>query len=196
MSPVPSSPAHPTGRCTDRSEVARFAADFGLETLADDDIARVRDVAAAMIGAELASAACLIECQRAARAVVFGYREASALTGMIALLPMNTAGLRELHEARFNAREPSTALIARPGEEPACYYAWGIAAFSKDAARALIRASAALHAQLFWAIPSFTRAATADGLRLMSSFGYRPFGAADPALIMAPAPGAPKALSP
>lgn len=195
MSSVPSSSAHPTGKCTDRSAVARFASGFGLEVLSDSDIALAREVSADMIGADLASAETLIACQRTAEAVVFGYRENGALTGMMALLPLNADGLVNMECGAFDARAPSLNLIARPGDEPAGYYAWGIAATTKDAARALIRTSAALRTNLFWAIPSFTRAATADGLRLMSSFGYRPFIDADPQLIMAPAPGRPKAAS-
>lgn len=188
--------AHPTGRCTDRNLVARHAATFGLMVLHGQDIALARDIGAAMIGADLASAETLTRCQQTAEAVVFGYREADVLTGMMALLPLNGAGLRQLEAASFDARDPSLDLVSRPGEAPACYYAWGIAATTKDAARALIKASASLHTHLFWAIPSYTRAATEDGLRLMSSFGYRPYTKVDPQLIVALAPGAPKVSTP
>lgn len=191
----PNTSAHPTGRCTDRGAVARLAASFGLEVLHGEDIARARDVGASMIGQTLASAHTLAATQEAAQAVVFGYRENGALTGMMALLPLNAAGLARLCEGTFDSRAPDLDTIARPGQEPACYYAWGIAATSKDASRALIRASSTLHTTLFWAIPSFTRAVTPEGARLMSSFGYRPFSPSDPELIIAPSPGRPAAPS-
>lgn len=182
---------HPTGKCTDRDDVARLAAGFGLEVLQGADIALARDVGAAMIGPNLASAATLQRIEEHARAVVFGYREAGRLTGMMALLPLNARGHEALQLGAFDAREPDLDAVAQPGETPHCYYAWGIAALSKDAARALIKASSALHARLFWDIPSYTRAATGDGLRLMTSFGYRPLSLSDPNLLVAPAPGQP-----
>lgn len=195
MSAFPATRCHPTGDCTDRGLVASFVERFGVEVLSDSDIVFAREVGAKMIGPNLADSATLIECQRIAGAVVFGYRESDDLTGMMALLPLGAAALSQLENATFDACDLDLDLIARPGEKPACYYAWGIAATSKNAARALIQASAALHTQLFWSIPSFTRAATDDGLRVMSSFGYRPFADADPRLLKAAAPGAPKAIS-
>lgn len=192
MSSALTSSAHPTGICTDRTLVARLAAAFGLEVLQADDIATARAIGAAMIGAELASAETLIMCEHAAEAVVFGYREAGALTGMMALLPLNARGHAQIEAAAFDAQAPALDLVARPGEAPSAYYAWGIAATSKEAARRMIKTSAALRRLLFWAIPTYTRAVTDDGLRLMSSFGYRPFTDKDPHLIMAPAPGPPQ----
>lgn len=181
----------PTGTCTDRDTVASLAAAYNLEALDAPDIAVAREIGAKLIGETLASADTLIAIQQTARSVVFGYRENGALTGMMALLPLREAARALLIEGRFDARAPSLDLVARPGEAPACYYAWGIAATSKQAARAMIQASSALRRTLFWAIPSFTRAVTGDGLRLMRSFGYRPVGDDDPQLIMAPAPGRP-----
>lgn len=181
----------PHGACTDRSMVASLAASYGLEALAAGDIVTARDIGAGLIGQSLASAETLIAIQRTAESVVFGYREDGALAGMMALLPLREPAIAALLEGRFDACSPDMDLVARPGEAPACYYAWGIAATSKTAARAMIQASAALRRTLFWAIPSFTRAVTDDGRRLMASFGYRPVSDVDPHLIMAPATGRP-----
>jgi len=185
---------HPTGRCTDRDAVASLAVTYRLEALGDADIGIARDIGAALIGETLASADLLSAIQRATHNVVFGFREDGALTGMMALLPLRQAGHALLLAGRFDARAPDLDLVARPGEAPACYYAWGIAATSKHAARAMIQFSSTLHQTLFWDIPSFTRAVTGDGVRLMGSFGYRPINDADPQLIMAPPPGRPPNL--
>jgi len=188
--PAPIS-AYPSGACPERDKVASLVAGYGLRPLSNHEIALAQAIGAQLIGQSLASVETLVEIEATARHVLFGFCEDGSLTGMMALLPLRAPALTALVNGQFDARAPDIALVARPGEAPACYYAWGIAATSKHAARAMIQASAALRRTLFWAIPSFTRAVTEDGRRLMASFGYQPINGADPQLLVAPALGRP-----
>lgn len=175
------------GRCADPERVRAVALQHRLILLEDDDIRSARALAARLVSGEVAAESVFIAVQRAAGAAIFGFLEDSALTALLAAFPVTARGLALLQGGAFNTLDIDLSTIAPPGETPAAYYGWGFAAATKDGGRAVVKASAQIHRELYWATPTFARAVTPDGLRALSSIGFRPTGAADESLLWIPA---------
>ena len=179
---TPADPALP-GQCSNPSDVARVAAAFGLSVLDDDGIRQARDLSVALLGDVVAPAETFCAVQRAVGAAMFGFREAGVLTAVLAAFPLNYEGLAHLRAGTFDAVNLDVTLVAGPGERPGAYYGWGFAATTKDGGRAVLRASAEIHRQLYWATPTFARAVTTDGLRALTALGFKPVVWGDPGLL-------------
>jgi hypothetical protein len=171
------------GRCSNPSEVARIAALYGLALLDDAGVSLARELACRLVPGEVAPAATFQAVQRAAGAAVFGFHEAGVLTGVLAAFPLNAKGLEQLTAGGFDALNLDIDLVSRPGQLPGAYYGWGFAASTKDAGRSVVKASVQIHRELYWATPTFARAVTPDGLRALTSIGFRPVRADDEALL-------------
>ena len=109
------------------------------------------------------------------------------ITALLAAFPVNARGLDLLQDGSFDTINIDVSTISSPGETPAAYYGWGFAAATKDGGRAVVKASAQIHRELYWATPTFARAVTADGLRALSSIGFLPTNGADRSLLWIPA---------
>ncbi len=175
------------GRNTLPQNVATVAAQHGLEILDAPAIREARVLAVQLIGEGVASAERLIGLQSQFGAALFGLRQEGVLTGLLAAFPLNAAGLEALERDAFDAVELDTALVARPGEEPAAYYGWAFAATNHDGGRAVMMASVDIHRLLYWAVPTFARAATADGSRALQRIGFRPHATQPGLFMIAPA---------
>lgn len=175
------------GRCSDPTQIGAVAAQHGLVLLGDSDIRRARALAAQLVEGKVAHDSVFVSVQRAAGAAIFGFFEGSRLTALLAAFPVNTKGLALLERGCFDAFDLDLATVARPGELPAAYYGWGFAAATRDGGRAVVKASAQIHRELYWATPTFARAVTTDGLRALSSIGFQPTNGPDRALLWIPA---------
>lgn len=174
------------GRNTLPQNVAAVAARHGLEILDAEAIREARTLAAQLIGEGVATAECLIALQSQFDAAIFGLRQEGALTGLLAAFPLNAAGLEALERGAFDAVALDTALVARPGEAPAAYYGWAFAATNQDGGRAVMMASVDIHRLLYWAVPTFARAVTADGSRALQRIGFRPHATQAGLFVIAP----------
>lgn len=176
------------GLVNDPKRIVAVAAQFGLELASDPDIAAGRAIAANLISDGIASVDAFIAMQRLTGASVLVRRENGVVTGMLGLFTLRLAGLRAIEAGSFNAIDPDWSQVARPGEEPAASYGWGFAATTEEGGRAAVKTSVALHRQLLWGAPTFTRTATPDGVRvILGSMGYRIYRADDPTLVWIPA---------
>lgn len=162
------------GRNTLPENVAAVAAQHGLEVLDATAMYEARTLAAQLIGDGVATAERFVALQSHFGAAVFGLRQDGVLTGLLAAFPINAAGLAALEKGAFDAVTLDTALVSRPGEEPAAYYGWGFAATSHEGARAVMLASIDIQRLLYWAVPVFARAVTSDGSRALQRIGFRP----------------------
>jgi hypothetical protein len=103
--------------------------------------------------------------------------EGEALTGALAVLPLRQAGREALVAGRLDGLRPDLELVSRPDERPSAIYAWGCAARTRRAARAVMATTAALPEEAFGGINFFARAATPAGLRALTvCLGYAPVG--------------------
>lgn len=177
------------GRNTLPTNVAHVAGVHALEVLDERGVRDARTVAAELIGDGIATAECLVALQSRFNASVLGFRQDNALTGMLGAFPINRAGLKAVENGIFDAVQLDLDLVAQPGEEPAGYYGWGFAATSRDGARAVMRACVDIHRLLYFAVPTFARAVTADGSRALQSIGFRPHERHASLFIIAPSIG-------
>lgn len=175
------------GRNTLPQNVAAVAAQHGLEILDAEAIREARTLAVHLIGEGVASAERLIGLQSQFGAALFGLRQEGALTGLLAAFPLNAPGLDALERGAFDAVALDTALVARPSEVPAAYYGWAFAATNHDGGRAVMMASVDIHRLLYWAVPTFARAVTADGSRALQRIGFRPHATQAGLFVIAPA---------
>lgn len=171
------------GRCSDRTQIGKVAARFGLQVLDDAGVREGRALAARLLNDEVASEECFLLIHHAVGSALLGFYEDGALTGFMAAFPLNREGHDRLQAGAFDAINLDPRLVAWDGDAPEAYYGWGFVASTKAGGRAVVKASAALHQELFYATPTYARAVTADGLRALSSLGFRPIIWADPRLL-------------
>jgi hypothetical protein len=175
------------GRVNDPERICEVAAAFGMALAEDEEMVAGREIAARLIGSGIASAETFIAMQRLTRCSVFVYREDREVTGLLGLFLMRPAGLKAVQNGTFDAVQPDFALVAPPGERPAACYGWGFAASTERGGSAAVRAAVALQQRLFWAIPTFTRTATPDGVRvILGPMGYQRYSQSDPTLVWRP----------
>lgn len=162
-------------------------APFSVTLSNDRECEIARALAAELITPNVASVAVLKRVQRLTRASVYSHREDGETTGVLAIVPLSPAGLAAVEDRSFDPIDPADAHLCLPGEPLAGVYGWGMAARSKDAGRAVVKATVAMHE--FWPeTPFFTRAATPDGVRLITGkWGFVPHTAAgDDLLVLLP----------
>jgi hypothetical protein len=139
---------------------------FGLTAAEPAEIPAARDLAASLIGPAIASAEGLARVHAHAPAV-FVAREAGRVSGVLAFVTLNPAGLEAVLGGRFDTVEPDLAHLARPDEIAAGVYGWGVCAAGKPAAERVVGACKRLHAGALAGLPQFARTATDAGRRLM-----------------------------
>lgn len=181
--PAPRTCASEPGKCSDKNEIARIAALFDLAVLDETGVIEGRALAAQLLGESIAPAENFVAVQRAAGAALLGFFEDGKMTGLLAAFPLSAKGHEHLQAGSFDPINLDLGLICWNGETPEAYYGWGFVASTKDGARAVVKATAAIHQALFWATPTYARATTADGLRALSSLGFRPVGWNDPQML-------------
>lgn len=175
------------GRNTLPQNVAAVAAQHGLEILDAQAIREARALAVQLIGEGVATAECLNGLQSQFGAAIFGLRQDGVLTGLLAAFPLNATGFELLERGAFDAVALDTELVAGPGEEPSAYYGWAFAATNHDGGRAVMMASVDIHRLLYWAVPTYARAVTADGSRALQRIGFRPHATQAGLFVIAPA---------
>jgi hypothetical protein len=176
-----------SGACSDPGQVSAVALQHGLILLEDRDIRSARTLAARLVGGEVAPESVFIAVQHTAGAAIFGFFEQNEITALLAAFPVNERGLALLQTGAFDTINIDLSTISAPSETPAAYYGWGFAAATKDGGRAVVKASAQIHRELYWATPTFARAVTADGVRALSSIGFQPTRGGDSTLLWIPA---------
>jgi hypothetical protein len=182
------------GACRDPEQVNAVAVSYGFELLGGGDLGDARALAAAVLGAQIASLKSYQNVRAIYGAGIYGFREQGKLTGLSASFALNQAGLAALILGRLNTLELEPGFIATPGQAPAAYYGWGFLGVTKRAAATVVLLSRAIHRRLFWATPTYTRAVTEDGMRACHHLGFVRVPGGEPSLLwIAPSAFAPGA---
>lgn len=146
---------------------------FGLRVPNRAEMSEGREIAASMIDPAIAPASAYAEAADWSGMCGLVHLEEGRVTGMVAILFLSRAGLEAVALQEFNARAPDKRHLARAGEPVFGGYAWGIAATNKTGARACVGFADAVQRGVFGIVPVFSRAATADGMRVLTgSLGY------------------------
>ena len=147
-----------------------------------------REFAAALIGGDIVTPETLAWVHERTGASLFLAREAGRLTGVWAAVLLSEAGVRACHADAFDALEPDPAHVAEASAEPAGVYAWGIAGSTRESARRLVAAGAAVDQAALAHLPGFTRPVTEAGMRLaLERMNFKPVPGSKTGLVwMAP----------
>ncbi|WP_374570002.1 hypothetical protein [Phenylobacterium sp.] len=149
------------------SRIRRELAAYDLIPATARDIAEARDFAADLIGPAIVSAEALQRVHERSGAGLFLAREEGTLTGVLAFVLLNRAGLDAVWAETFEAVDPAASHVNAAGEDPAALYGWGVAATTKPSAARLIEGARAMWAGAVMGLPYFARPTTPKGERLM-----------------------------
>jgi len=140
---------------------------IGMFDARPDEIGPMREMAAALIGPGIASEDAMASVFARTGYGIYLVREDGRITGVVALIMLNAAGLAAVEDDSFDPLDPNLAHVILPGESPAAVYSWGIAAATREAAKTAIAGCWIMRAAAPY-IPFFVRAATESGRRLLT----------------------------
>ncbi|HEY3948314.1 hypothetical protein [Phenylobacterium sp.] len=150
------------------ARLAQDLAPFDVRPARTDGIRAARAFAAQLIGEGIVTAHDLERVHAlSGEAALYTTREDGALTGVLAFVLLNAAGLKAVREGGFDALSPAAAHVAGPGERACAFYGWGVAATTKTSARRVIDGARAIMAGAVGHLPKFARPTTEAGHRLM-----------------------------
>lgn len=155
-----------TGKGRTARALRNTFAGLGLHPARTDEFGAIHRLGSGLIGAGVAGEDALRAVHRRQRCGFYVVREDGRVTGAMALVLLNAAGLEAVCTDRFDANHPDPAHEILPGEAPVAVYGWGIAAANHDAARSIVACCWALLDTI--AAPFFLRAATEAGRRLFT----------------------------
>jgi hypothetical protein len=165
---------------------------IGMESATFGDLSAGRALAADMIDPKIAPQEVLRTIHARNGAGLYIFREEGEVTGMLALVLLNAAGLRALCDNTFTPLAPSLDHVAALAEAPAAVYGWGSAGKTRRAAATVVRATATACDVL--PCPSFARGTTGAGLHVLTRrLGMTPYPGSTTGLVWRPYPRARKA---
>ncbi len=136
------------------------------------DIPLLLHYAEAAMGVSLASEATVARIACAHPDALWSFWRHGRLVGGVALLMLNSRGLRALLDDRFDLDDPPPSILASAGQRPAGIYVWavlGAAIASEGIAHAIVR----LQQYPYERSDLFALPATDDGLRFTCGLGFR-----------------------
>ena len=166
---------------------AHVLASIGLDLASWDDMAPVYSLAQTMIGGDVASADVMRRVQAHTGGSVYVCREGTAITGLLAWLPLTPKGLRALISGRFNGLNPALAHLCGPGQASSAAYGWGYAGTTRKASALVIKGTLLARREVCPQLPFFTRGSTPDGARILRGrLDCQPFPIDRPGLFWSP----------
>jgi len=93
--------------------------------------------------------------------------------GFVAYLMLNHVGMKGLLDGSLNAADPDLSMIARQNEKPAGIYVWCVHAPGIIAGGMPLTVDK-ISTRLYRDVDVYARAATAQGLKLMKTMGFKP----------------------
>ncbi|WP_297695896.1 hypothetical protein [Phenylobacterium sp.] len=161
---------------------------YGVLPPCGADMAEARNLAAELIGGELVATETLQRVQAYTDCAVAVAHEEGQVTGVLAWVHLNAAGVDAVMSGAFDVFNPAEAHMAAPDEIVCGTYGWGIAASTKPTAKRLGAVSEE-GAPLYEHVARFARIATEAGRRFMCDrLGYRELPGSDLVWLPATAP--------
>jgi hypothetical protein len=142
---------------------------YGLTIAADGDLDELRRLAAARIGGSVMSQQALRAMQSRTRSTVLKFEQGGEPTGVLAVAQLTAKGLAALKGDQFDPLRPRLEHYAAPGERTAALYALGIAALTRDAARAVVSGVVRLRDEIGADLDFYARGATESGRRVLTA---------------------------
>lgn len=147
---------------------------YGFRVANDSEIAEAISVGERLINGELARCSAVREFQNITgmTAWVCG----RPVDGLFLVAPLSKEGDRAVRRGEFSPAVPNRNHLASIGELCWGLYVGVYAGKTREARRAIMKASAVLRVEIFGTVPCYARAATDDGARTMVNLGFRPAG--------------------
>jgi hypothetical protein len=176
----------PLGRRHDPREVRELLSAFDLHLASPQACDAAHALAVEMISPRVALATTLRRAQETTRAAIFVTPDQDAPIGVLAILPLNSAGTAAVQQHLFDPRNPPSEYLSAAGDAFAGLYGWGFCATTRKASADVLTASRRLR-EHFADVPFFTRAATPAGARVLRGrLRYSPYPGAPDDLLWNP----------
>ena len=158
-----------------------------------NDFQRGRDLAAELIGSDIAATSVFQDIQEHSGAGMLLFREKGEITGVAGLLMLTDAGRKAILSNSFNSKKPDLKHIAQRGKpQVAAIYAWLAAATTHDSRVAVVTISMGLMKQIFTGLPCFANAVTPEGAAAVQTYLHMEPLASRPGLYWNPGISAPE----
>ena len=152
----------------------------GFEPATGDEIAAGRDIAARLVGEDIATAATMQRVHDRAGGACFILRDAGGPAALFSLIPLAEAARPLLAAGRLEAIDPPDAIVAAPGDPVIGLYVWGAAGLTWRGRKACVAAALALTREAHPDLPLYAKAASSDGERVLQGrLGARPLPGGD-----------------
>jgi hypothetical protein len=148
-----------------------------------DEIGPMLALAAAAIGAPLASVEAVGAVAAHDPESVWLFERAGHAVGTFAMLHLNAAGVAALEAGRLDLRAPPVGALAEPSERPAGIYFWAMFARGRAAA-GVATVFQRLRTGRYRGVDLYALPYTADGRRFADRLGFEPLNAAGCAGLM------------
>ena len=148
------------------------AADFGFRLATFQEMNAAMEMAEGLVDVELASASAILEMDRITG--MTAWVTGDPVDGVFLPIPLSEAGEAALLNGTYSVATPNPAHLAPQGQHTAAFYTGFYAGSTKEARRKIMMAAATFRMEMFGSVPSYARAATADGKRSMISLGFKP----------------------
>lgn len=136
------------------------------------EIHLVRNLAANLIGVEPAPASVMARVERWTQLTFLVRLSQRQITGFLALIPLSRAGHHALLSGALTRSRIDREWVAAPGEPFEAGFLWGMGGVTAQDQTSILLALMAIWKQLYPDMPTYSRAATQYGLRLMRRMGY------------------------
>jgi len=127
------------------------------------EIPQARVVTAQLMGHDVAVAETILAILAIQPASTLVFREAGAVTGVVATLLLKPTAEADLRAGAFSGLRPADAFLARPSDPVTIYYLWGIAGATKTASSAVMELSRRYRYQVLADLTAYAVAATPVG---------------------------------
>lgn len=159
-------------------------AQHGFSLATDAEIEAGRAVAASLVGDGIAATETMRRIQARTGCACFVLRGQEGMTAALSIIPLTAAALPGLSRGQFDAISPAEDLVARPQDDMAALYIWGGAGLTWRGRMQAVSAAMALREDAHPTLPTYARAATSEGERVLQSRLCARPGAGD--LVVAP----------
>lgn len=172
---MPESQSQPVTADSYTRRMLEAAATVGFSPAVAADLPAARVVAAELMEHQVASEATLLGVLSRQPASTLVYRDAGAVSGMVATLLLRPEAEPVLRAGEFDGLTPPDALLAWGADPVAFYYLWGIAGATKMASSAVMELSHLFRYDVLAELTAYAVAATPVGRHVgVTKLGFEP----------------------
>ncbi len=156
----------------EREKIDEILIAYQMRRMTDDEVPALRMIAMNLLGFASAPEEILLKVSHWSDMSLFARHTEGELTGFLAIIPLNREGHKALRSGDMYGSNIEEKWVAHPGEPMEAGLLWGMGGHSARDQRAVVFALLSICKNLFPGMPTYSRAATEHGLRIMVRMGY------------------------